>query len=140
MTELEILLVEDNAWDAKMTLTAFARSGQPTVVRHMADGEAAMQHLQSLAPEDVPDLILLDLHLPGKSGLEILAEVKKDPVLRAVPVIVLTASRADRDLVQAYDLHANACLRKPEDPREYEEIVAAIRDFWVTKAHLPGAA
>ncbi|MEA3136764.1 MAG: hypothetical protein QOJ26_998 [Thermoplasmata archaeon] len=126
---LHILLVEDSAWDAKVAVEAFQHASRHSKVEVVLDGSAALRRLRdpNLAR---PDLVLLDLNLPKVDGREVLAEVKSDPSLRRIPVIVLTTSRAHTDVAIAYDLHANSFLNKPFDPDEYPALVSAIEDFW----------
>lgn len=127
-----ILLVEDDEWDALVTREALEGAG--FVVDHVRDGEATMAFLRREHPfEDSPRpaIVLLDLNLPRKDGREVLAEIKADPTLRRIPVIVLTRSTAPTDIERAYDLHANSYLHKPTDPDDYDPLIRAIRGFWV---------
>lgn len=137
---LHILLVEDNEWDARVAREAFAGGPLPTEVHVVGDGVEAMQYLRmagAYAAATRPDLVLLDLNLPKKDGREVLADMKADPDLRRIPVIVVTTSKADRDIAQSYDLHANAYINKPSDPDDYPAIVKAIEEFWFTWTTLP---
>ncbi len=124
-----VLLVEDNPWDAKVAIEAFKRGPRPCRVDVVNDGMAALARLRDRTLPR-PDLVLLDLNLPKKDGREVLAEIKGDPLLRRIPIIILTTSRAHTDVARAYDLHANSYLNKPFDPDEYPALVAAIEDFW----------
>src|SRR5918992_5584163 len=113
---IEILLVEDNPGDARLAVEALKESKVRNNLHHVEDGVEAMDFLhqrKEYADVPLPDLILLDLNLPRKDGREVLEEIKEDPDLRAVPVVVLTTSAAERDLVKSYDLHANAYVIKP---------------------------
>lgn len=138
---IHILHVEDNEWDALVCREAFQSSRLKVTIRVARDGVEAMQVLRREGPDadaPRPDIVLLDLNLPRKDGREVLAEVKADEELRRIPVIVLTTSKADADVLKAYNLHANAFLNKPIDPDEYGAIVNAIEEFWFLRAVLPG--
>ncbi|MFA5862173.1 MAG: response regulator [Candidatus Thermoplasmatota archaeon] len=134
-SKINILYIEDSEWDARVCSEAFAQSRVPVNMTIARDGVEAMEQLHSDGPP--PDLILLDLNLPRKDGREVLAEVKADPKLHHIPIIVLTTSKADSDVVKAYDLHANAYLNKPIDPDEYIPIVRAVEEFWFLRNVLP---
>ena len=137
---IEILLVEDNPGDARLAIEALKESKVFNNLHHVLDGVEAMRFLRregAYAEMAVPDLILLDLNLPRKDGREVLAEIKDDAELRLVPVVVLTTSSAERDLVKSYDLHANAYVVKPIDLDRFIEIVQAIENFWVSIVKLP---
>ena len=137
---VEILLVEDNPVDILMTKKAFS-SGRIYGNLHVAeDGEEAMNFLYkrgkySSAP--LPDMILLDLNLPRKDGREVLAEVKGDPSLRTIPVIILTTSRDDEDVRKSYDLHANCFITKPVDMEQFTRALECVGEFWFTLVRLP---
>jgi len=136
----DILLVEDNPGDVRLTREAF-EEGQIANNLHVAtDGVEALEFLHQRgdhvdAPR--PDIILLDLNLPRKNGDEVLAEIDDDPVLSRIPVIVLTSSEAEEDVVQSYELQANAYLTKPVDPTEFIEIVRSFQEFWLSVVRLP---
>jgi two-component system, chemotaxis family, response regulator Rcp1 len=137
---IEILLVEDNPADAHLTINTFRRGEAQPNITHVSDGEAAMDVLHrigvhAMAPR--PDLVLLDLNLPRKDGREVLAEVKADPDLRGIPVIVLSSSRAYRDVAQAYALQAASYLVKPVELDEFVRVIRAIEAYWLTSARLP---
>ncbi len=137
---IEILLVEDNPGDARLAVEALKDSKIHNNLYHVEDGVEAMRFLHRQAEyTDVPlpDLVLLDLNLPRKDGREVLAEIKEDPELRPIPVVVLTTSEAERDLVKTYDLHANAYVVKPIDLDRFIEVVEAIENFWFTIVKLP---
>ena len=137
---IEILLVEDNAGDARLAEEALKESKVRNKLHHVKDGVEAMKFLrrqQEYSHVSLPDLVLLDLNLPRKDGREVLAEIKEDPELRLIPVVVLTTSEAERDLVKSYDLHANAVIVKPIDLSRFIEIVESIEDFWFTVVKLP---
>ncbi len=137
---IEILLVEDNPGDARLAEEALKESKVHNNLHHVADGVEAMRFLrrqEQYAGVPPPDLILLDLNMPRKDGREVLAEVKGDPELRSIPVVVLTTSEAERDLVKSYDLHANAYVVKPINLERFIEIVQAIEQFWFSIVKLP---
>ena len=140
---VEILMVEDNPRDARLAVEALKDSKVRNNLHHVSDGEEALDFLRqrgAYAGVPVPDLILLDLNLPRKDGREVLAEVKEDPRLRLIPVVVMTSSEAERDLVRSYDLHANAYVVKPLDLDRFIEVVQAIEDFWFAIVKLPPKA
>jgi two-component system, chemotaxis family, response regulator Rcp1 len=137
---IRILLVEDNPGDARLAVEALKESKVSNILHHVKDGVEAMDFLHrrkessSVPP---PDLILLDLNLPRKDGREVLEEIKGDPERGFVPVVVLTTSAAERDLVRTYDLHANAYVIKPLDLDQFIEVVQAIENFWFMVVKLP---
>jgi CheY-like chemotaxis protein len=130
-----ILLVEDNSRDATLIKEAFKEALVDRVVEVVTDGEAALQVLYSA--EFKPNLILLDLNLPKKSGLEVLKEIKRDPSLRAIPIIVLTNSRSEDDVVLAYASHCNAYVRKPLGYDRLLETLGSLGKFWLEVVTLP---
>lgn len=137
---IEILLVEDNEGDARLAIEALKDSKVRNNLYYVKDGVEAMAFLQRQgehAGMPPPDLILLDLNLPRKDGREVLAEIKEDPELRMIPVVVLTTSQAERDLAETYGLHANAFITKPLDLDRFVEVVQAIENFWFTIVKLP---
>ena len=138
--EVDILLVEDNPGDVRLTKEAF-KDGQIYNSLHVVtDGVGALDFLYQRGEyEDAPcpDLILLDLNLPRKNGDEVLEEINDDPDLSRIPVIVLTSSGAQEDVVQSYDLHANAYLTKPVDPSAFVEVVQSFKSFWLSVVRLP---
>lgn len=137
---LAILLVEDNPADAEMMRETLEESSVPVSLEVVSDGEAAMQFLRAEAPFAAaprPDLVLLDIGLPRKNGLEVLAEIKGDPALRRIPVIILTTSKAEEDILKSYDLHANSYITKPVHLDGFLKLVEAIEQFWFTTAKLP---
>lgn len=137
---IEILLVEDNHVDVRLTQEAL-REGKIRNHLHVArDGEEAMQFLLREGPHAGavrPDVILLDLNLPRMDGREVLARVKDDPSLRRIPVVVLTTSRADEDILRSYDLHVNCYVTKPVDMDQFIQVVKAIDHFWFSVVTLP---
>ena len=139
---INILLVEDNPGDARLAFEALRDSKVHNKLYHVEDGVEAMQFLRDRVENDhvpPPDLILLDLNLPKKDGREVLAEIKEDPELRLVPVVVLTTSAAERDLLKSYNLHANAYIVKPIDLDQFIDVVQAIENFWFSIVKLPPA-
>lgn len=137
---IEILMVEDNPADVRLTKEAFADAKVLNNMSVVYDGEEAMEFLcrrGMFADAPRPDLILLDLNLPKKDGREVLAEIKEDPDLRRIPVVVLTTSEDERDILGAYDLHVNAYVKKPVDLDQFMKIVEAVEDFWLSVVKLP---
>jgi chemotaxis family two-component system response regulator Rcp1 len=136
----EILLVEDNLGDIRLNQEIFAECDVPNQLTVVRDGEEAMACLRRegrYAATPRPDLILLDLNLPRKNGREVLAEVKADPDLRRIPVVVLTTSTAERDIIESYDLQANCYLTKPVQLDEFIGLVQSIKRFWLQTVELP---
>lgn len=137
---VEILLVEDNPGDVRLTQEVLKAGKLLTNLAVAKDGVEAMAILRRERPYENaarPDLILLDFNLPRKDGREVLAEIRADPNLRRIPVVVLTTSAAERDVLQAYDLHANCYVTKPVDLDQFVNIVQSIEDFWLTIVRLP---
>lgn len=136
----EVLLVEDNPGDVVLTKEAFAAAGTGNNIHVAKDGEEALAFLRregGFADAVRPDVILLDLNLPKKDGREVLEGIKADENLRRLPVVILTSSKAERDVAIAYDLHANAYIVKPGDLSGFIDLAKAIEDFWFTAAELP---
>lgn len=137
---IEILLVEDNPGDVDLTIEAMSEARVYNTLHVAWDGVEAMAFLRqegAFADAPRPDLILLDLNLPRKGGLEVLAEVKQDPDLCRIPVVVLTTSAADEDVVYTYNLHANCFITKPVDLEQFLNVVRAVNDFWLSIVKLP---
>ena len=137
---IEILLVEDNPADADLTREYFDDARIFNRLNLVVDGVEAMDYLHKRGPyarAARPDLVLLDLNLPRKDGREVLAEVKQDPQLKHIPVVVLSASQAESDIMRSYDLHANAYVVKPVDLTRFSEIVGSIEGFWLSIVKLP---
>jgi CheY-like chemotaxis protein len=137
---IEILLVEDNPGDVRLTVEALRDAKVRNTLHVARDGEQAMRFLrreQEHASAPRPDLVLLDLNLPRKDGREVLAEIKQDPGLRCIPVVVLTSSEAEQDILRAYDLHANSYVTKPVKLEQFLSVVRSIQDFWLTIVKLP---
>jgi CheY-like chemotaxis protein len=140
LAEIEVLLVEDDAGDVLMIREAFEENKVHNRLHSVSDGVAALEFLRQEgdygdAPR--PDLILLDLNLPKKDGREVLAEVKEDEHLRTIPVVVLTTSEAEEDIVRSYNLHANAYVTKPVDFDRFIQVVRQIDEFFVAVVKLP---
>jgi CheY-like chemotaxis protein len=140
MRPIEVLLVEDDPADVLLTREAFEHNKVSNRLHVVNDGEDAMAFLYREGPYAKvprPDLILLDLNLPRKDGMEVLAEVKADTDLRTIPVVVLTTSEAEEDILRSYNLHANAYVSKPVDFNQFIRVVRQIDDFFVTVVKLP---
>ena len=138
---ITVLLVEDDPGDVVLITEAFEHNKVSNELHVASDGVEALQFLRSEAPYENtpdPDLILLDLNLPRKDGREVLAEVKADDRLRRIPVVVLTTSKAEEDVLRSYDLHANAYVTKPVDFERFIEVVRQIDEFFVSVVKLPG--
>jgi len=137
---IDILMVEDNLADVELTIEAFRDASVLNRIHVAEDGEQAMAFLRRQEPyQDAPrpDMILLDLNLPRKDGREVLVEIKNDPEFARIPVIILTTSSDERDILQAYDQHVNAYLTKPVGLDEFVRIVQTLEDFWLTVVRLP---
>jgi two-component system, chemotaxis family, response regulator Rcp1 len=140
ITPIDILLVEDNPGDARLAQEALRDSKIHNVISVARDGVEAMQFLRKeerFAAAKTPDLVLLDLNLPRKDGREVLAEIKSDPVLRRIPVVILTTSRDEEDVVRTYDLHANCFITKPIDLSQFMRVIRSIEGFWLSIVKLP---
>lgn len=137
---IDILLVEDSEGDARLAREALKDSKIRNVLHHVADGEEAMAFLRRegrFADAPRPGLILLDLNLPKKDGREVLAEVKGDENLKRIPVVILTISSDEEDILKSYNLHANCYITKPIDLQQFMKMVKSIEDFWLTIVRLP---
>jgi len=137
---VEILLVEDNPGDVRLTMEALKEGKLSNGLHVVEDGVEALAFLRkegkyTQAPH--PDLILLDLNLPKKDGREVLAEIKEDPDLKRIPVVILTTSKAEEDILRTYDLHANCYVTKPVELEQFMTIVKLIEEFWLTIVKLP---
>ena len=138
---VEILLVEDNPGDARLAVEALREAGVHNNLNWVANGVDAMAFLRRQGKYESagrPDIVLLDLNLPKKDGREVLAEIKNDAHLRRIPVVVLTTSQAEEDIVRAYHLNANSYITKPVDLEQFIRVVRAFDDFWLTVVELPG--
>ncbi len=137
---IEILLVEDSPSDTDLTLEALKDFKVRNHVSVVEDGVLALQFLRREGPyadAPRPDLIMLDLNLPRKDGREVLAEIKRDDSLKTIPIVVLTTSRADQDILRAYELNANCYITKPVDFNQFLEVVRSIESFWLFVVTLP---
>lgn len=137
---IEILLVEDNVADADLAFEALSESKIRNTLHVVEDGEEAMDFLfkkGKFVDAPTPDLILLDLNLPRKDGREVLRDVKNDPELKRIPIVVLTTSDAEVDIVKSYTLHANSYIKKPLDFRQFVNVVKSIENFWLSIVTLP---
>jgi two-component system, chemotaxis family, response regulator Rcp1 len=137
---LEVLLVEDSPGDVRLTQEAFEATNMAVNLNVAVDGVEAMaylRHEKSYENSRRPDLILLDLNMPRMDGREVLALIKKDDNLKTIPIVILTTSESEGDIVKSYQLHANCYLCKPVQLSAFENLVKSINDFWLTKAKLP---
>ena len=137
---IEILLVEDNPGDARLAREAFRDAKVRNTLHWVDNGQEAMDFLRKEgkhARVTRPDLILLDLNLPGKDGREVLAEIKEDADLKRIPVVILTVSKNEEDVLKTYNLHANCFIIKPIDLNQFIKVVKSIEDFWLTVVKLP---
>jgi two-component system, chemotaxis family, response regulator Rcp1 len=137
---IEILLVEDSPSDAALTVEALKAGKVANKLTLVEDGVEAMdflKHRGKYTKATRPDLIMLDLNLPRKDGREVLAELKTDPDLKVIPIIVLTTSHSDKDILQSYQLNANCYITKPVDFAHFIEVVKSIEQFWLTVVTLP---
>ncbi len=140
LTPIKILLVEDNPGDVLLITLAMNESKMKIIIDNVTDGEQAVEYLKKegkYGDATRPDLILLDLNLPKKSGFEVLKEIKEDEELRRIPIAVLTMSRAEEDILRSYNLHANCFISKPIDFEQFSKVVKSIEDFWFTIVKLP---
>lgn len=140
MKPIEILLVEDNPGDIDLAREALETNKIRNNLHVARDGEAALDFLLKREPYlnvPRPDLIILDLNLPKIDGREVLAEVKQDPDLMSIPVVILTSSRAEEDILKSYNLHANCYISKPLDFKQFLKVIESIKDFWLTIVALP---
>jgi two-component system, chemotaxis family, response regulator Rcp1 len=137
---IQVLLVEDNPGDVRLTKEALKEGKLLNQLTVVGDGVEALSFLRkqgTYADAPQPELILLDLNLPKKDGREVLAEIKADPNLRRIPVVVLTTSSSEEDILKIYDLHANCYITKPVDLEQFMGVVKSIEDFWVSVVKLP---
>lgn len=137
---IEILLVEDNPGDVRLTQEAVREAKIRNTLNVVNDGEQAIAYVRrqgEFADRPRPDLILLDLNLPRKDGREVLQDLKSDPDLHRIPVVVLTSSAAEQDILRTYDLYANAYVTKPVDLEQFMHVVSSIQDFWLNIVKLP---
>jgi len=138
--EIKILLVEDNEGDIVLTLEALKEGKESNGIQVVKDGEAALQYLRKqgrFKNAETPDLILLDINLPKVDGKEVLAEIKKDEDLMIIPVVMLTTSDSQKDIMESYQRHANCYITKPVDYQKLIDVVCVIKDFWINIVQLP---
>jgi CheY-like chemotaxis protein len=143
MRPIEILLVEDNPGDARLTREAFSQGTIRTNMHHARDGEQAIAFLRrqsGFQDAPTPDLVILDLNLPRRGGREVLEDIKADPALRQIPVVVLTSSQAQEDVLNSYRLHANCFITKPGDLDALIRVAQSIEEFWFKLVRLPSNA
>lgn len=137
---IELLLVEDSEADVRLTMEALGEAKIKNRLSVVEDGVEALEFLRRQGPHadaPRPDLILLDLNLPRKDGRQVLREIKADDSLKRIPVVVLTTSKSEEDVLRAYDLHANCYITKPVDFGRFMEVVKSIENFWLTVVTLP---
>lgn len=137
---IDVLLVEDSPSDAKLTAKTFQKAKVLNNLHIVEDGVEAMDFLRQVGDYEEaprPDLILLDLNLPKKDGRKVLAEIKDDPELCNIPVVILTTSEAEEDILKSYALHANCYITKPVTLKQFIKVVESIEDFWLTVVKLP---
>ena len=142
MRPIEILLVEDNPGDARLTREAFSQGSVPTNMHHARDGEQGIAFLRrqdGYQDAPTPDLVILDLNLPRRGGREVLEDIKTDPALKQIPVIVLTSSQAQEDVLHSYRLHANCFITKPGDLETLIHVAQSIEEFWFKLVRLPSS-
>ena len=137
---VEILLVEDSPADVLMTREAFEQARLVNTLHVVDDGEQALAFLRQegmYASSPRPDLVLLDLNLPRKNGVEVLAEIKSDPQLQSIPIVILTTSHTEQDILSSYNLHANCYIVKPVGFEKFFKAIQSIQDFWFSVVTLP---
>jgi chemotaxis family two-component system response regulator Rcp1 len=137
---IEILLVEDNPGDVRLVMEALKQAKVANKLHAVSNGLEAMAFLQREGKYNSairPDLILLDLNMPKKNGRETLAEIKQDPNLKRIPVVILTISKAEDDIIRAYDLNANCYITKPVDFEQFMAVIKSIENFWLATVELP---
>ena len=137
---IDILLVEDNPGDVRLTRESLKEGKVLNTLQVVGDGIEALaflRHEGAYAKSPHPDIVLLDLNLPRMDGREVLAEIKTDPNLRRIPVVILTTSKAEEDIIKTYDLHANCFITKPVDLDQFIMVVKSVEEFWFTIVRLP---
>lgn len=140
--QVEFLLAEDNPGDVRLTKEALRESKIRNNLNVVPDGVEAMAFLRregKYADAPTPDVVLLDLNLPKKDGREVLAEIKSDPTLKRIPVVIITSSEAEQDILRTYDLHANCYVTKPVDLDQFIKVIQSIESFWLTIVKLPSS-
>lgn len=142
LQDLELLLVEDNEGDIRLTIEAFSEAKIRNQIKVVRDGEEALQYLHKegkYANVKTPDIILLDINLPRVDGKEVLHIMKNDPVLKTIPVIMLTTSSSESDIKQSYENHANCYVIKPVDLNKFLDVIKSIEDYWISIVRLPSS-
>ena len=137
---IEILLVEDNEGDVFLTRKALEKAKISNTISVAIDGEIALKRLRredEFADNTLPDIVLLDINLPKKDGMQVLTKMKQDENLRRIPVVILTSSQAEQDVLKTYDLHASGYVVKPLNFEKFVEVVTAVEDFWFSIVTLP---
>ena len=137
---IHILLVEDNPGDARLTIHSLGAMTIPVTISATRDGEEALAFMRrqgQYSSAQPPDLVLLDLNMPRKNGFDVLTAMRNDPTLNVIPVVVLTSSDSEADILRSYDLHANAYIVKPDGLHQYAPMIRAIEEFWLRRAKLP---
>ena len=140
LRQIEILLVEDNPGDVRLIQEAMKEFKVRNRLHVVSDGEAAIAFMRQRSPYENaprPDLVLLDLNLPKRNGQSVLQEIKNDPGLCHIPVVILTSSRTEEDILRSYQLHANCFITKPVDIEQFIKVVKSIENFWLTIVKLP---
>lgn len=137
MKEVHILLIDDNDGDIVLTKEALKEARIRNRISVAMDGQEALEFLNTCAPADLPDMILLDINLPKVDGLEVLSSIKQDDRLKMIPVIMLTTSSAQKDILTSYTNYANCFITKPVDLNRFMEVVRTIEDFWISIVKLP---
>ena len=138
---ISILLVEDNPGDVRLAKEALRESKMKNTLDVVNDGVEAMHYLNKedkYVSKNTPDLIILDLNLPKKDGREVLSEIKNNEKLKHIPVVIMTVSQSEEDILRSYNLHANCFISKPLDFNQFIKVVQSIEEFWVTIVKLPG--
>lgn len=134
---ISLLLIEDNPGDIRLTQEAFKTTKQEVALQTITNGDDAVEFLQQSTENSLPDLVLLDLNLPGRDGCGVLEAIRDDSRLKPLPVIVLTSSEVDEDITRCYDAQANAYLTKLTDPDEFISLIEGLEQFWFEQARLP---
>ncbi len=142
MSDIDILLVEDNPADARLTFEALkdGKLANYKQIHHVTDGEQAINFLTKQPPYETanrPDLVLLDINMPKINGIEVLKYIREHETLSGLPVVMLTTSQSEEDIIRSYDLHANCYVSKPVDFQTFVDVVGKIEDFWFTVVKLP---
>lgn len=138
--EIKILLVEDNEGDIVLTEQALKKAHMATEFNVARDGDQALKYLRKTGEfqdAETPDLIFLDINLPGINGMEVLKEIKKDQILKTIPVVMLTTSESGEDIIESYRNYANCYIVKPVDFKKFMDVVQKIKDFWISIVKLP---